>query len=475
MAKQYLSSVYSGSGKNEKKTKTLTWYGIDYSGTPDSGYMTRCENCMVSDGGEYVQSEAVFSLCKEGNYSKPLSIHAFSDFYLIVYKQSGSIKIDYVTAGGTYTCTLGSYASVSDESPRTIIRFNAWDGKLNIASTKFKPKLLVYPDMYSFDFVQTGDFQAEYFGKSIPKSNDACVHLSRVFSIAEDRIFATGTNYADYRLDTADDYSEAHAWGSLVEGNTHSDGKLTAITSYDGHVVAFKSDFCYEIYNTKNPFRVVDVYRVGTVDKRSVKEVGGKLYFASSDGIYCYSGGIPRCISDKLCFDSPLTCGVAGVYDDKYYLYNHDSGCIYIYNTQNGMFGAMEAPNEVVGFASNDLGLYMLCRNGKIYLVNPGDYYETHFCFETDIRTMGSLDNKRIKEIRFLAYGEDDYDSSLTLSALYEDGDGNIDREQELYGDDISGYKSVKIPVRGRNTGLCKLKFSGSGKVRVFRLEIIVV
>ena len=503
MEKTYLSLHSLGKKSSVRKSsKLVKWKGLSQHGVPDCGYLSKCRNCSVSDDFSCVESEkgfyeytsfaALHGITDQEAYLdyKFLGIYFFASKLFIVYKDLNTreIKIDYVVGAEKndyYTCTLGT-VNPSDERPRTMILFNEWDGDTNIAQSSYSPIILVYPDMYYFDLdfklnQSEHSFNATYFGTDIPKSHDACVYLSRVFSVSDDKVFATGTTYDDYTLDTADDFSEGHAWVSLASGSSGSDGKLTAITTYNGRVLVFKNDYMYEIYNNKNPFRLIEICKVGTVDKRSVCEVDGKLYFASADGIYCYSGGIPQKISHCL-GDISFSESVGGSYRNRYYLYNSD-GLTYIYNPKNNMFGTISTTGEgeaeaIVGFTGSacDEVFFCLMESGVIHEINNVIPSSREFYFETDIRSFGELDNKRIKEIRFLAYSDNPYhDNAFSVLAGVQEHTGRF-KEIEVFSTDSMDrkeYLPVKIMLRGFNGNLHKLRFQGVGLVKIYHLEII--
>ena len=476
----YLQSGVPTPGQKSVKTK-YTWHGLDYNGILDSAYLSECENCEVSDELSYVGSTGKLTAFSAWNSSGKtvLSIHGFSDFLIVVYvavvENVEVIKLDYVkwnetrTSTDIYTATLANSTDLT--TPRTIIRAVKWTGNLNIAETVVYPKLLVYPDMYSFDYEQTSNetFIPEYFGTTIPHFFDASMNYARVFGIIDDRILASkSTNYADYTLDSADSITDTNAWASVLTGN--SSGKVKAVTTFDGHVLVFKSDKLHEIYNNKNPFRISDISNIGTLDKRSVWEVGNKLFFVSRNGIYAYYGGTPVKMSSALNKDV-YTYGVCGAYDGKYYVYDHkgDDHFMYIYNTQNGEYGKISINNELKGFAANDVGQFFLVGN-SIY--SGITYDNAEWSFETCIYTDKTVNPKRIKEIDFIC--DMGLYSSITVSLVRKEGTyGTITDEDELYTTDKSGLISVKLNVRGYQLSAYKLKFSGEGDVKVHNLEVV--
>ena len=122
---------------------------------------------------------------------------------------------------------------------------------------------------------------------SFPDIKYATVHTSRLFGVSDDGVYASGFNdYSNWNLDSvAAGYNESNAWSSKAQSNTKADGNFTGITTFQGHVVCFKRDFMHEIYNTKNPFRIQDIYAEGALDNRTIQDVDGKLIFVSDDDV----------------------------------------------------------------------------------------------------------------------------------------------------------------------------------------------
>ena len=180
--------------------------------------------------------------------------------------------------------------------------------------------------------------------------------------------------------------------------NVKAGNDFTGIIAYGGTVIAFKKDFIHEIYNNKNPFRVGDVYAEGAIDGRSIQDVDGKLIFVSSDDVKVYTGGNPQKIGTPLGL-SAWTSGIAGSYGSTYYVYR--SNVIYTYNVDYGMWSALSAASAVVGFASNESGLYSLSADGVVRKLDTTDYAHTWY-LETDLSMASSLDPKRLKKIQLM-------------------------------------------------------------------------
>lgn len=314
---------------------------------------------------------------------------------------------------------------------------------------------------------------------TVPDIKYATVHLSRVFGVDDDRVYASGyNNYANWNLDTIDEYNEANAWCSPSQSNTKAGGNFTGITTFDSHVICFKRDFMHEIYNTKNPFRLQDIYAEGAIDNRTIQNVDGKLIFVSEDDVKIYTGSNPRIIGYKLNMPK-YTYAVSGTDNRNYYLYcesdkSGNNKHLYVYDTFTELWSEQSIENKVLSFAHNKNGMYMLCKDGAVYQMDTGDYSHEWSC-ETDLITNKTVDIKHIKKLQMLV----DIDSGADMQVYILYDDEEFDKLENK--DSRLVYTSTKqgrfpIRVKPRNTANYgfKLHFKGKGYVKLYELEIFV-
>ena len=299
------------------------------------------------------------------------------------------------------------------------------------------------------------------------------VHLSRLFGVSDDCIYASGFNdYTNWNLDTASEYNESNAWQSKAQSNTKADGNFTGITNYQGHVVCFKRDYMHEIYNTKNPFRIQDIYAEGAIDNRTIQDVDGRLIFVSEDDVKIYTGSNPRVISYNLNI-SRYKYAVSGTDNRNYYLYCEDDKgnmCLYVYDTLTDYWSEQSIDNRVINFAHNQNGMYMLCDNGCVYKLDT-DNYNHDWEFETDLVTNKSVDIKHIKKLQMLV--ESNPDAHFEVYILYDDEKLNS-KSHLVYSSSRSGKYPIRVkPRKTANYGF-KLHIKGKGYVKLYELEIFV-
>lgn len=314
---------------------------------------------------------------------------------------------------------------------------------------------------------------------TMPSIKYATVHLSRVFGVDDDRVYASGYNdYTNWNLDTVDEYNEANAWCSPSQSNTKAGGNFTGITTFQGHVICFKHDFMHEIYNTKNPFRLQDIYAEGAVDNRTIQDVDGKLIFVSEDDVKVYTGSNPRIIGYNLNMPT-YKYAVSGTDNRNYYLYCEDANekkYLYVYDTYTDLWSEQSIDTRVLSFAHNKNGMYMLCENGFIYKMDTG-VYNHKWSFETDMITNKTVNIKHIKKLQMLV--DADTNAKMRVYILYDneafDSMSSEEKDKRLV---YTSSKSGKFPIRVKprktaNYGF-KLHVEGNGYVKLYELEIFV-
>ncbi len=311
---------------------------------------------------------------------------------------------------------------------------------------------------------------------TMPDIKYATVHVSRLFGVSDDCVYASGFNdYTNWALDTIDEYNESNAWQSKTQSNTKADGNFTGITNFQGHVVCFKRDFMHEIYNTKNPFRIQDVYAEGTIDNRTIQDVDGKLIFVSDDGVKIYTGSNPRVIDYKLNMKR-YDYAVAGTDNRNYYLYcethGSKSGCyLYVYDTYTEMWSEQSIDKTVINFTHSTDGMYMLCDDGCIYKLDS-EQYSHEWSFETELITNRTVNIKHIKKLQMLV--DVAANANLDVYILYDDEVFDKNSSHLVYSSTKHGKFPIRVkPRQTANYGF-KLHIEGYGYVKIYELEMFV-
>ncbi len=475
----FLQMPLPAGGKHYKMTKR-SWVGLNYRQTIDTGALSM-ENNISTLGAPYlVPSQKRIPLAD--GYENPIGIFGFDDFLIVIYRVNTAIKVDYITVdinGGAehiYTGVLQVTGATSeDEYPRCVVQFNVYDNPADPVSGNYVKKLLIFPDKKSMDFEITEDgFTVNDLGSSIPDIKYATVHLSRLFGVDDGRVYASGYNdYANWELDTADDYNESNAWCSPAQSTTKASGNFTGITLYQNHIVCFKRDFMHEIYNTKNPFRIQDIYAEGAIDNRTIQNVDGKLIFVSEDDVKVYTGSNPRIIGYYLNM-SQYVKAVSGTDNRCYYLYCEDgatNGRLFVYDTYTEQWSEQCISCGVVGFAHNTNGMFMLCDDGTVYRMDTG-VYDHQWSFETDLITSNTVDIKHLKKVQMLADIAEG--ANFRLYILYDDEVFDENTSHLLYSSTGHGQKAIRVkPRQSANYGM-KIHVEGYGYVKLYEMELSV-
>lgn len=540
----YLQMPLPDSRKSYRMTKR-TWSGLNYRHTVDSGALSMERNISTLETPYLVPSQKHVTVA--GRRKNPISLFAFDDFLIVIYRDGVTCYIDYITfdedgkKANTYTGILRENASENTDYPRCVVQFNVYDTPTDPVGGKYVKKLLIFPDKKSMDFEITEDnftisdmdvlvkefTPAEgretppdtashyyYYRNSetsdvyrwvdddsdsensgwkvsvppaMPNIKYAAVHLSRLFGVDDDRVYASGYNdYTNWNLDTVDEYNESNAWCSPAQSNTKAGGRFTGITNFQGHVVCFKSDYMHEIYNTKNPFRIQDIYAEGAIDNRTIQDVDGKLIFVSEDGVKIYTGSNPR-ILDYTLNMRRYTAAVSGTDGRCYYLYCEDAdenSRLFVYDTIAEQWSEQNTPYKILSFAHNKFGMFALTTTGgenptgRILKLDSGEYLHD-WSFETDLITNETVNIKHIKKIQMLADVEQIalayIEPSLKVYVLYDDEEFDANTSHLVYSNKgKAGKLAIRVKPRQTASYGIKLHVEGFGYVKLYEMELFM-
>lgn len=495
------------SGQKRQRMTRLSWCGLNRRRVTDTGVLSMEQNISTADPPYLIPSQKRKykendNFCGTQDFRRiPLYMYGFGPALIAVYWQqdtktstNGKIKLDYIadTENGPYLYTgvLKNGVTETDakaEPQRCIVKFNVYDSNVDAAGGTFDEKFLILPDKYSMnadlaaiqkdglDLVplepkKTDNGQENL--AAIPDLSYATVHLSRVFGVGKGRIYASHfNNYADWTLDTADEYNEANAWCSETQANAKAEGDFVGITAFQNHVICFKRDFMHEIYNNKNPFRVQDIYADGCIDNRSIQDVNSRLFFVSRDGVKNYTGKKPEDVGRELGIDR-FDKAVGGSDGRRYYLYCESGGekHLFVFDTVAGQWAEEGIDMEIVSFAHNQNGMFALGADGYIYRLDTGEY-DHSWAFETDFMTAGSMDIKRVQKLQL--YAEIPQGSWMKTYILYGDEQFHPGGSQLVYDSaGRHGMCPVRVLVRKSASYGFKLRFEGFGYVRLYEMEL---
>lgn len=456
------------------------WGGINRTDIVDSGQISDCSGVDIDPP----KITVAHKFTDYAHYAEPIGVFGFDDFLVVIYRDSGKIKVDWRRGNDTRTGVIGDAKNDTlDFRKRFVVQFNVAKNTENIVASEFERKLLIFPDCVSMDFRPASNNPISDLGDTYPDLHMATVYGSRVFGVDTNLVYASAYNdYANWDLDTADDTSSAHAWVSMSQSNVKADGEFTGIYTYDNHVVLFKKDFIQLVYNNKNPFRIVDVGSYGADNQYAIAEANGVLYFASQDAVYAFGGGTPKEVSASLNLGS-YAGAVLGGYKDSLYCQLGNT----LYRLKNGTWSGSAVASPVKQFAANDNGLYGLLSNGDIVMIrsaddaeqdadssdtsfDPNDYGD--WWFETDLMFAGRLDVRRAKKITLLA---EIWRGSTVSAYLLRDGEKfNAATSRRILYSGKNGLQEMRGMLRGFGAFCHRLRICGHGKAIIHAAELMI-
>ena len=162
---------------------------------------------------------------------------------------------------------------------------------------KFGEYISIYPDAKQLDiaYLPNNNATLPSLGSSAKKIKYACAYpgLGRIFGVSDkdsDGNAAScicATRYGRHDLWSSFSQGQESSW----EAKVLSDKNFTGITLYKNHILAFKENMTHEQYGINLPYRIQDIFNVGTVDHHSIQIVNNRLLFCSKQGVYSYTGG----------------------------------------------------------------------------------------------------------------------------------------------------------------------------------------
>lgn len=242
-----------------------------------------------------------------------------------------------------------------------------------------------------------------------------------------------------------------------------SPGAFTAICECNDEVVAFKEDSITIIYGSGvSSYNSSVIYGVGCTDKRSVQVTPEGVIFLSYNGFYCYSGGVPVCISQKL--NGSYTEAVSGFDGDIYYacVSEGDKKLVLTYDLRYGVWHIYDEI-DAVGFFRFRNGFYVADEN-SIYKTNSDDM-EGDWSFTSVKLYDYTFSNKALNEIWI--YADVSQGACFKVETSVDAGEF---REHSSFN--MPGLRIFRCPVRALMGHDFRYRISGTGKVVFYGIEL---
>lgn len=331
----------------------------------------------------------------------------------------------------------------------------------------FNGRIIIMPDKKYYDYV--GDAfndigTAEYpAAGSCPDMDYICVHMNRVFGVKGCNIYAC--KQGDVTNWTYFDTVSTASWAADVESEG---GDFTGIVSYQNHVVLFKADFMYELYNNKPPYTIQRVNKVGCISNMAIVEVDSALYFVGRKGVYAYTGGTPRLISEKL--NENYSDAVLGTDGRLLYLslYNGTEWNLYAYDTQTGIW-IREDNLQAIQFTRIGEHAHALAPDGKLYKFNSGEEKGIEWEIETKNFTE-EIFNKKGNGVVKIRIDLEPF-SSVNIYTQVDNRGYSLQKSFSTQGQ-RTYYANIKVQM----ADCFKVKLQGKGgfKLYAFGREVVV-
>ncbi len=440
--------------EGEKKSlyRKKSFAGLDRRRVYDSGALSEGENvdtsCLPA-----VSSARQPSLVSAGR-ENVLGLFAGEGVLLLVYRSGNEIRADLRQGGAVQSAVLKENAG-DDRERRSAVAFRSYTTPLDPLSGQYERRLLVFPDRLSCS-LDGGTFAFTPIAAVMPELSSAVVRDSRVIGVDGDRIYVSAFNDAsNWELDTADDISPTHAWATTSQSNSRAGGGFTAVSLCDGAPVFFRRDYMQQLCGTKNPFRIADVGAWGCLSGEAACPWKSALAFASDQGVWLYTGGYPRLISEPLGV-SDWTGTLLAASGELLYVYVPAEDRIFVYEDTADAWGE-RATGGVEALASDGKNVYAAA-DGQILLLDGGDYGA--FSFSCEALSLGTAEMRRIKGIAVTAELADGAELEVSLTA----GGRTAPLCRRIGG----GITVLRTVPDLKADELTRLSFSGTGKVTVY-------
>ena len=322
--------------------------------------------------------------------------------------------------------------------------------------------------------------------RKFPDVAFACESQNRIWCCSKDghEIYASALgnpyNYYDYSGLATDSYAV----------NVGTYGQFTGCCNYLGRPLFFKENALHAIsgsYPTNLGALDGMSYAVTTTtefkgvergSERSLAIIDNVLYYKSSAGIVAYDGSNTVVISDAL-GNEKYKNAVAGAYGTKYYVSMEDSNGEYhmfVYDTKMGTW--CKEDNVKADFFINVYNDLLYISNEKIHsvttekVINVLDPEKDAYAVEDDVPWMcetGNMgysypNNKYVSRIQVRM--QMDAGAKAAIYVQY-DSDGVWIKKGDMQS---KGIRTFLIPIVPRRCDHMKIKFEGTGDVKIYSI-----
>lgn len=386
-------------------------------------------------------------------------IFCYDRFY-ITTNFEGRTKLYY---GDDFSQVSEKFLSLEEEGVSSLfIRFNNNICLFNLKKTSGETNVVVASPT-SLDFPSR--YETAFF-------NDVTVFGNRVIGCRKKQIRACA------ELDISKWENQKDEEADLVNGpflkNYEMKSEFTACTTFKNRAIFFNEDEMFEFSGRNNlQFTLTKIADVGCLNRHSLCEIDGRLYFLSKGGLMRYTGAFPERVSDKISLfpkkqNGKYSTALGGV-NGKLYLKvtQDDQTAVYTFDTQSENF-SKEDGDEVVCYAST---------SGKTFFADKKRVYELD-CDSDDTESDADsfeweMVSQQIHNDNYKTKGCVNielcmHNSNASRVEVFASFDGG---EFEMIGSCLfCGTKTICIPVLHRKMRNLQIKLRGRGEARIHYL-----
>lgn len=318
--------------------------------------------------------------------------------------------------------------------------------------------------------------------RTVPELDGVCVAHNRLWGFYEQQIYASaegsGTNWYLTQDDKYMTGETTDAFPVLLKNS--SSGNFTACIPWQDYVIFFKKDrICKILGSGSEGYFVNELQAPGVMlaTCQSLCNLEGRLYYASSHGVYAYDGAYPQRVDTPQDMSLSRVAGGSDgrVYylsckdkDGKYQLYTYDPACQAWYVEDDLRVNFMTRKNNAV---------CMLTDTGEV-IENHGEWGRDTYVegkTETSVALQASAEfcdevcclQDGIRLHKLYVSCKSEADSTLTVSVAY-DGDGEYKKIATLEGAH-DGW--VEIPVPPVRCRYYRLRLDMVGPWRIYAIH----
>jgi len=371
----------------------------------------------------------------------------YSDRAYVTTTQNGNTRLYY---GDDFDSLKLGYTSAEGEKQTSLMC--SFDGKIclfNLRTELGSQSMMTAP-------VTVLDYPTKI---AAPNFTDVTVFANRVIGCRGQQIRACATadisdwNYENQNVPETD---------RAILKNLKLTSNFTACTTFQNKALFFTENEMFEFHGKNSmQFELMKIANVGCVNRNSLCEMDGKLYFLSDEGVMCYSGSMPQNISAPICDAPKNNSGVLCAAASKVYVcFEGKSGFnIYVYSTQSKAW-SREDSLKVISACSHN-GKNFLATEREIFNANSeGSSEEIEWQIETTDIYCASESIKKRAKLELCAEG-----GKLAKLEAYIKFDN--DEYEMLCTSLFGGVKYFCLPISRENFNKYKIKLCGKGDFKL--------